>query len=147
MQENEKFEDGKIEVFILNMDIVESIVDSYQVPFEALFDKGVHKGKISNLAVSQTRSILFSVCEDSTCKVWQYYKGFKCLFSVFFHETPTCVSLDPMSQQCAIGFKDGVKFYYILEDDLKCVYNSEHKQCNAVKYSEQGTMVAVASFN
>ena len=48
-----------------------------------------------------------------------YFGDFKCNYSVSLHEYPNCVTLHPMAFQLAIGYKEGLKIYYVLEDDLK----------------------------
>ena len=35
---------GKLEVFVFNVAMVDAIRSAYKDPFEAIFEKGVHKG-------------------------------------------------------------------------------------------------------
>ena len=98
---------GRVEIYIFNIAVVDEFRTTYKDPFEPIFEKGVHKGQILNLAVSPTRSILLSLSSDKTCKLWEYGQEFKETFSHYFHETPLCLSLHPLSIQCAVGFKEG----------------------------------------
>jgi WD40 repeat protein len=127
-----------VELFTFNLAIVEALKTVQKDPFEPLFEKGVHRGSILNLAMSPMRAVIASVCEDKTCKFWDYSNDFKELFSHQFHETPNCVALHPLSFLCVIGFKEGMRLYYVLDDDLKLLYTENMKNCNAVAFSEGG---------
>ncbi|CAD8184741.1 unnamed protein product [Paramecium pentaurelia] len=138
---------GKLELFTFNLAIVEALKSVQKDPFEPLFEKGVHKGTIFNIATTPMRSIIASVCDDKNIKFWDYSNDFKEMFSHQFHETPLSVAIHPLSYQCAIGFKDGLRFYFILDDDLKLVHNETTKVCNALTYSEGGHILAAANGN
>jgi len=47
---------GKLELYIFNIAIVDAIRSAYKNPFEAIFEKGVHKGTILNLSVCPSKS-------------------------------------------------------------------------------------------
>ena len=47
---------GKLELFIFNIAIVDAIRSAYKNPFEAIFEKGVHKGNILSLSVCPSKS-------------------------------------------------------------------------------------------
>lgn len=76
----EKYQ-GKIELFTFNLAIVEALRTVQKDPFEALFEKGVHRGSILGLATNPMRAVIATVCEDRTCKFWDYANDFKELFS------------------------------------------------------------------
>ena len=67
------------------------------MPFEALVEKGVHKGSIIGLSLTPMRAILASVCEDKTIKLWDYSDDYKLVYSHYFIESPNCVALHPLS--------------------------------------------------
>ena len=92
------------------------------------------------------RAIIATVCEDKTCKFWDYSNDFRELFSHYFHESPNCVALHPLSYLCAIGFKEGMRLYYVLDDDLKLVYTEAMKNCTALAFSEGGHLLAACIF-
>lgn len=71
---------------------------------------------------SIARSIIVTLASDKTCKFWEYGNEIKGLYSYEFLETPYCSSLHPLSNQLAIGFKDGLKIFYCLENELKPVF-------------------------
>ena len=98
---------GKLELFIFNIAIVDAIRSAYKNPFEAIFEKGVHKGTILSLSVCPSKSQFVTICTDKTCKFWEYGNEFKEIFSYYFPETaPLCSSFHPLSIQCAVGFKE-----------------------------------------
>lgn len=72
---------GKLELFTFNLAIVEALKSVEKDPFEPLFEKGVHRGQIYNLAITPMRSLMASVCEDRTIKFWDYSNDFRELFS------------------------------------------------------------------
>lgn len=84
-------------MFIFNIAIVDAIRSAYRDPFEAVFEKGVHRGCIQQLSISPTRSFFITVGEDKTCKFWEYGGEYRGLFSHFFHEMPLCLSTHPLS--------------------------------------------------
>ena len=47
---------GKLELYIFNIAIVDAIRSAYKNPFEAIFEKGVHKGIILSLSVCPSKS-------------------------------------------------------------------------------------------
>jgi hypothetical protein len=68
---------------------------------------------------SIARSIIVTLAKDKTCKFWEYGSEIKGIFSNTFIESPNCCSLHPLGNQLAIGFKDGLRIYYCLENELK----------------------------
>lgn len=119
-------------------------------PFEPLFPQGVHKSKILDIEFSPTKSSLATLSEDKILKIWEfgYTRGeFKCVYSISLHESPQCISLHPMAFQLAIGYKEGLKIYFVLEDDIKQIHFENLKQCCAVKYSQGGQYLAVGTQN
>ena len=93
------------------------------------------------------RAVIATVCEDKTCKFWDYSNDFKELFSYYFYfETPNCIALHPLSFLAALGFKEGMKLYYVLDDDLKLVYTENMKNCTAVSFSDGGHLLAACIY-
>ncbi|EGR28053.1 WD repeat protein [Ichthyophthirius multifiliis] len=69
-------------------------------------------------------------------------------FYKFFHENPLSVDIQALGFQCAIGFKEGLKFFFILEDELKLAYSEYNiKGCYSTKYSEGGNLLAASNYN
>ncbi|CAD8095102.1 unnamed protein product [Paramecium sonneborni] len=91
--------------------------------------------------------LIASVCDDKNIKFWNYSNDFKEMFSHQFHETALRMAIHPLSYQCAIEFKDGLRFYFILDDDLTLVHNEATKVCNALTYSEGGQILAAVNGN
>lgn len=123
---------GKVELFTFNLAIVEALKTVQKDPFEPLFERGVHKGLVTGIAITPMRAILASVCEDKTFKLWDYSSDYKELFSHYFHESPNCVALHPYSFLCAVGFKEGMRIYFVLDDDIKLVFTENMKTCTAL---------------
>ncbi|KAL4462030.1 hypothetical protein ABPG74_000875 [Tetrahymena malaccensis] len=144
-EEEKKEQQGKLEIFMFNLAVVDAIRSVQKDPYEPLFDQGVHKGAILDLSVCPTRSFLVSICEDRTAKFIDFGTEFRELISQFFHESPLSVSIHPLSIQCAIGYKDGIKIFYILDDEIKHVYTNNTKPCTAISYSNGGHLLAAAN--
>ena len=51
---------------------------------------------------------------------------------IHFHEEEMAFDIHPLCLQCAIGFKEGLKIYFMLEEDLKCTYEYFSKPCSAI---------------
>lgn len=135
----------RLELCIFNIAVVDAIRTAYKDPFEPLFEKGVHKGNIVNLSITPTRSILASLGEDYYVKLWEYGQEFKGIYSEYFHESPLSISLHPLSIQIAIGFSEGVRVYYLLDDSLKEAHRDNLKDCTAVAYSDGGNLLAASN--
>ncbi|CAD8104965.1 unnamed protein product [Paramecium primaurelia] len=143
-------EEINCEIYLFNLGFVDYINSAFRDPFEQLFPQGVHKSKILNIESSPSKPIICVLSEERVFKVWEftYEEGkFKCLYSSTLHEVPQCMALHPMAFQCAIGYREGLKFYFVLHDELKQVYYESLKQCSVVKYTPLGNQLAVGSQN
>jgi len=78
-------------------------------------------------------------------KFWEYGQEFKGIFSEYFHEIPLCLSLHPLSIQVAIGFSEGIRVFYILDDVLRLGRYDNAKDCTAIAYSDGGNLLAASS--
>jgi WD40 repeat protein len=86
---------------------------------------------------------MLSLGEDKTFKLWNIGSEHQGLYSEFMFDNPLCATLHPYSIQCAIGYKDSVRIFYILEQKLKCVFNHPlSKMCRCVAYCEGGNYLA-----
>ena len=58
-----------------------------------------------------------------------------------------CIAIHPMGLQLAAGYKDKLKIYYLLEDEVKPAIDFQSKYCFSVKYSNGGQYLAAGSNN
>lgn len=130
------------DICIFNSAIVDAIKFTYKEPFEALFEKGAHSGPIVGLALCPTKTICGTLSSDKSVKLWNFSADHKLQLSFHFHEEEQAFDIHPLCLQCAIGFKEGLKIYFMLEEDLKCTYEYFSKPCTALKYSEGGHYLA-----
>ncbi|KAL4489496.1 hypothetical protein ABPG72_002792 [Tetrahymena utriculariae] len=142
---------GRIDLYIFNYGVVDVISAAQKDAFEPLFPEGVHKGMVVDCAFCPSKSILLTLSDDKTLKNWEFSMNtgvFKCIYTTYFHENPLSVSLHPLSFQCAVGYREGLKFFFILEDELKIAFSEQNvKYVNAVSYSEWGNLCAAANYN
>jgi WD40 repeat protein len=136
-----------LEAFIFNSSLVNAIKVSYKEPFEFLDEHGPHSQAITHMAICPTKSLLGTLSEDKTLKFWNYQSSDKQLFSFEFHMSQQAFDIHPMSIQCVVGFKEGIKIYFLLENDLEPCYENFSKSCKAVKYSEGGQYLAIGFVN
>jgi WD40 repeat protein len=108
-----------VNLFIFNSAIVDAIKFTYKEPFEPLFEKGTHAGSIINVAITPSKTIMGSLSDDKTFKIWNFQGEQKQQFSCQFKETEYAFDIHPLAIQCAVGFKEGLKVFYILEKELK----------------------------
>ena len=64
-----------------------------------------------------------------------------------FVEHPLVLGMHPHAQQVVIGLKEGVKIFYPIEDELRQVFFEALKGCQAVAYSESGSLLACGNSN
>lgn len=128
--------DQKVTIFYFNVAMHEAIKTPYKQPFEKLFDLDSHKAPILDLLTTANKNILVTFSEDRYVKFWDFNgSDLTGVFQHYFHEVPFCMSIHPHSNQCVFGFREGLKLYQILDDDLKHIYSEPLKQCTATCYS------------
>ncbi|KRX00028.1 WD40-repeat-containing domain [Pseudocohnilembus persalinus] len=145
---------GKLEHFIFDLGQIEALKQVQKNPFESIFEKGIHTDSITGIAMTDWRNIFCSISNDKHVKFWEYPAQtvgpnleFKSLINQYFHDPPLSVAIHPTSVQCAIGFKDSLKFYYLGYNQIKNVASLSQKQCSALSYSSGGQLLATANFN
>ena len=62
-------------------------------------------------------------------------------------ESIFCIAMHPMGLQIAAGFKDKLKIYYLLEDEVRPAIDFQSKNCYSARYSNGGQYLAAASNN
>ena len=139
--------DNHADIYVFNSAIVDAIKFTYKEPFDPLFEKGAHSGPIIALSQTPAKSICGTQSNDKTLKLWNFASEQKIMQSYSFFENEMAFDLHPLSLQCAIGFKEGLRVYFILEEELRCSYENFSKPCNAQKYSEAGNWLAVGMQN
>ena len=110
-------------------------------------EKGPHSGPILQIALSPTKNIVGTLSSDKTVKFWSFLSDRKLIFSYSFHQNEMAFDIHPLSLQCAIGYKEGLKIYFLLEEDLRVTYEYFSKPCTALSYSEGGQWLAVGYIN
>lgn len=136
-----------LDLYIFNSAIVDAIKFTYKEPFEPLFEKGAHSGSILSIGLCPTKTIVGSLCDDKTVKFWNFSAEQKLMLSFSFHENEMAFDIHPLSLQCAIGYKEGLKIYFLLEEELRVTYENFSKPCSALKYSEGGQWLAAGYSN
>lgn len=134
---------GNIEIVAFNFSAVEVSRHQMKDPFENIFEKGVQYQQINGLALCPTKPYLTTVSEDSSLKIWDLNSDDRQKFSYTFHQPPLCIDIHPLSIQIAVGFKDGFRLYFLLEDDIKLAFEYYGRTCTAAKYAESGHLIAV----
>ena len=132
-----------LDIFVFNSSLVNAIRVSYKEPFTAVNKYSPHSGPIRAIAVCPTKSVIASLSGDKTFKFWNYSASEKQIFSTDFNIHEECFDLHPLLVQCAVGFKEGIRIFFILENELPIAYESYTKSCKAIKYSESGHLLAV----
>ena len=80
-------------------------------------------------------------------KVHSLLDGQKDMFSLYTLSKNLCIDIHPIGFQVTLGFKEGFRVYFLLNDELKQVFENYCKQCMKVKYSKRGDMLAIATGN
>lgn len=65
---------------------------------------------------------MLSLSDDNTFKIREFGSEHAGLYSNYFYEKPLSCGLHPSGFQCGIGFKEEIKFYYILDGDIKIAF-------------------------
>lgn len=111
--------------------------------------KGFHSGPITAMDVAVQRPLIVTCSrEDSTIRIWNYYK-FTCeqarIITTMDESAMSkqvkpllTVAMHPSGYYMAAGFMDKIRIYHILHDSIKTFRNVEIKHCNRIKFSNGG---------
>lgn len=117
--------------------------------------RGFHSGPITCIDIAVQRPIIVTWSQDdSTIRLWNYYT-FKCELTreYFAHKEMMIVeaakplltvAIHPSGYYIAAGFKDKIRIYHVLHDDLRIFRNIERKFCTKIKFSNGGQWLACA---
>ena len=101
----------------------ESIGTDEEILQESLLDT-MHSGAILSVSTNGiSKPLVVTSGVDHSIRIWNYKTQMQQLV-IYFEETPTTVSIHPTSIFIAVTFENSVKILAILEDDLKCVWES-----------------------
>lgn len=115
--------------------------------------RGFHSGPITGIDIAVQRPIIVTCSqEDSTIRLWNYYTN-KCeLYREYFAHKDMMVveaakplltvAIHPSGYYLAAGFKDKIRIYHVLHDDLRIFRNIERKFCSKIKFSNGGQWLA-----
>lgn len=97
---------------------------------------------------------LLATCshEDSTIRIWNY-KNFGCkLLRMFYfrlkesdNKPLITLSFHPCGYYIAVGCKDKLRFFHVLNNELRPYREIQIKGAHIVKFSRGGHMIATAS--
>jgi WD40 repeat protein len=73
--------------------------------------------------------------------------GLNQISSVRSKDPVFCIAVHPMGLQIAAGFKEKLKIFYLLEDEVKAAIEYVSKICLCAKYSNGGQYLAAANGN
>lgn len=95
------------DLYLFNKAVVDAVKSVHKDPFEPIFEKGAHSCVIKKIAICPSKTLLVSLSEDNTLKVWEFGNDHREVFSIFFHDNPTSVAFHPLSIYIALGFHEG----------------------------------------
>jgi uncharacterized protein (UPF0128 family) len=91
--------------------------------------------------------IMVSVSSDQMVKIHSVVDKVEDKFSLSTLSKNLCIDIHPIGFQIVLGFKEGFRVYFYLNNDLRQIYEMYCKQCNQAKYSNRGDMLAILSGN
>ena len=133
--------DQRIESFLVNMRKLESENThslSHLLP-------SPHYGPVLDSSIAVSRHLLVTIGEDMYLKVWKRGKVWGGGPGVRLMDPPTAVSIHPEGFQVAVGSRESLKLFIVLEDDVALSVDKSVKTCNAVAYSPNGEYLAFSS--
>jgi len=124
---------------------VDMLEEGAVASFVDVFKGGFHQGAIHAMDICVQKSIAVTVGADRTIRVWNYIRGKSQIVHHSKAEEPFSVALHPYGFQCVVGFKERVRIYNILLDDIRALRELPLKHCGAIRYSDGGHVFACAS--
>lgn len=115
--------------------------------------RGFHSGPITCIDIAVQRPIIVTCSQDdSTIRLWNYdtnkcelyreYLAYKDRISVEAAKPLLTVAIHPNGYYLAAGFKDKIRIYHVLHDDLRLFRNIERAYCTKLKFSNGGQWLA-----
>ena len=133
--------DHRIESFLVSMRKLESESNSAVSRLLPVF----HYGTVLDASMAVSRHIAVTVGEDMHLKVWRYGKFWSGGPSTRLMDPPTSVCVHPEGFQVAVGSRESLKLFLVLEDDVALAVDKSVKTCRAVAYSPNGEYLAFSS--
>ena len=124
---------------------VDMLEEGAVAPFVDVFKGGFHVGAIHAMDICVQKPIVVTVGSDRTIRVWNYLRGKSQVVHHSKMEEPFAVALHPYGFQCVVGFKERVRIYNILLDDIRALRELPLKHCGEIRYSDGGHLFACAS--
>jgi cilia- and flagella-associated protein 57 len=101
---------------------------------------------ITGLDVCVRKPLLVTCGIDCSVRLWNYSLKVQEL-SKTFPDEPHSVAIHPSGFHVVVGFTDKLRFMNVLMDDLRVIKELSVKACKEVRFSNGGSMFAVASGN
>jgi cilia- and flagella-associated protein 57 len=131
-------------VLSFSLTSVDMLEEGSPTPFVDLHRGGFHFGAIHAMDICLQRPIVVTAGADKTIRVWNYLRGRCDVVHNIKVEEAHAVACHPAGFQVLAGFKERVRVYGILLDDLKPVKELPIKHCRELKYAAGGHMFACA---
>ena len=136
------------ECFIVNVPEIESIQTNALFPIKQLLDKGNPFGTIASVSLSTHRRTIATVGTDKAIRIWDFCDGkYKQTANTYYDGIMYDVSMHPLGIQLAIGTDDGVKIFYVLQEQARLAIEITGKECRTVQYSCGGHWLAAGLAN
>ena len=130
--------------YVVNVAQLEAIKND-SLPVKEIIENGGPLGEILSIGVSQMKKQFITVGSDHMIRSWDYEEEYKQLIAMEVQESLYDISMHPMGLQFAIGQKEGLKIYYIMDTEFQVAAELGKMCCFAVKYSHGGQYLAAAS--
>lgn len=116
-----------------------------QIEAKDLSTGGYHESAVIGTSIASQRSILATVSNDNSARLWNF-ETMKCeLVHRFQNDDPLDIGIHPNGFQVVVSFKEKIKLYNVLLDKLKLYKETPAKSCREVVFSESGKFFAAAS--
>jgi len=155
----------RLEMYYLNLHQLSVLKNVFTLPIKPVFPKGNTIGSILDMSVGVSKDLVVTVGEDKYIRVFEYagasFSGdgisgnagavnqanpvssssasqFNQISSIKSKENIYCIAIHPMGLQLAVGFKEKLKIFYLLEDEVKVAIDFQTKICQSARYSNGG---------
>ncbi len=131
------------ECYITNVAEIEAAQTRSLLPLRQVMENGNICGPIVSVSLSTLRHYIATVGADRFIRVWDYTDGkFKQTVNTWFETDLNDVSIHPAGTQLAVGANEGIRIFYVLEEEVRLAVDISGKQCMAVQYSHGGNWLA-----
>lgn len=142
---NENEGNSSVELGYILPNLLEAVNYSPKESLKILSNRSASGKSVIDIGLAENIELMAFITADKMIKIVELDNIEKELSTTVLIRQGLVMDIHPGGTQLAIGFKEGLKVFFVMECELKEVFESYNKQCYCVKYSTKGDRLAASS--